>query len=322
MFLHMATFYYNHNQIFFQYKIEFKYYFLINYLIMTSLTLPVSTTLHLVVGFLEKQGLCVDYDDLHTHILNVEQEKNLQKQKKRIKFKPKKHTNIINNNNNSNDNNVNDNDNANDNDNDNDNDNNKQPTKKKFKVTNPNENSKKKFKIKNKQNDYEKFVKICNDNNLHYFQFNDEYNWKGPSIKIDQDTFDLSIFQNLEIHLLEGFGFAIVRPKNSESDKKINYNEINYESCKILDEDTYSLNGSDDEEYSQNCYNEETEYEEEEVYTEDWIFVPKNILYQLDPKTNNIYCNQTNMYVGKKIDDFNIDYDSKEHENIPIDSVA
>ena len=194
--------------------------------------------------------------------------------------------------------------------------------KKKFKVTNPNDKPKKKFKVKTKQNDYDKFVKICNDNNLHYFQFNDEYNWKGPSIKIDQDTFNLSIFEDLEIHLLEGFGFAIVRPKNSESDKKINYNEINYESCKILDEDTCSLNGSDDEEYSQNCYNEETEYEEEEVYTEDWTFVPKNILYQLDPKTNNIYCNQTNMYVGKKIDDFNIDYDSKEHENIPIDSVA
>ena len=278
---------------------------------MTSLTLPVSTTLHLVVGFLENQGVCVDYNDLHTHILNVEQEKNLKK-KKKIKFKPKtKCSDEISNQNNINNNN-------------NDNNNEIKTTKKTFKVSKPNEKPKKKFKVKTKQNDNEKFVKICNDNNLHYFQFNDEYNWKGPSIKIDQDTFDFSIFENLEIHLLEGFGFGIVRPKNHESDKKITYNEMNYESCKILDEDTYSLNGSDDEEYSQNCYNDDTEYEEEEeeVYTEDWTFVPKNILYQLDPKTNNIYCNQTNMYVGKKIDDFNIDYDSKEHENISIDSIA
>ena len=54
---------------------------------------------------------------------------------------------------------------------------------------------------------------------------------------------------------------------------------------------------------------------DEEIFTEDWTFIPKNIIYQLDPKTNNIYCNQTNQYVGKKIDDFNIDYDSKEHES-------
>ena len=287
---------------------------------MNTINLPVSTTLHLVINFLEKQGLCVDYNDLHNHILSVEKDKT-KKNKKKIKFKPKI---SINNNNN-------------DNDNDNDND-------KHQKLSKINDKPKKNFKVKTKYNDYEKFVNICNDNKLQYFQFNDEYNWKGPSIKINQDTFDLSIFQSLEIHMLEGYGFAIIRPKKLESDKKIIYNELNYESCKIIDEDTYSLNASDneideeideeiddtinkkinkkinDEKYNENIYIDETEEEEEEkIFTNEWTFIPKNIIYQLDEKTNNIYCNLNDVYVGKKIDDFTIDFDTKENEKISID---
>ena len=286
---------------------------------MNTINLPVSTTLHLVINFLEKQGLCVDYNDLHNHILSVEKDK---KNKKKIKFKPKISINNNINNNNINNNNINNNNINNNNDNDND---------KHQKLSKINDKPKKKFKVKTKYNDYEKFVNICNDNKLQYFQFNDEYNWKGPSIKINQDTFDLSIFQSLEIHMLEGYGFAIIRPKKLESDKKIIYNELNYESCKIIDEDTYSLNASDneiDEEIDEeieakindeNIYIDETEEEEEEIFTNEWKFIPKNIIYQLDEKTNNIYCNQTDMYVGKKINDFTIDFDTKENEKISID---
>ena len=158
---------------------------------------------------------------------------------------------------------------------------------------------------------------ICNEKTLYYFQFNDELNWTGPSIKIDIDTFDLSIFGDIDIHILEGYGFGIVRPKNNESDKHIVYNEMNYETCKLMNEDILSLNGSENE-TEDDIYNASTD--EEDVLTEDWIFSPDNTIYQLDTKTNNIYCNKTNQYVGKKIDDFNIDYDSKEHEILNNDA--
>ena len=107
----------------------------------------------------------------------------------------------------------------------------------------------------------------------------------------------------------------------NESDKKIVYNEVNYEKCKLLDEDILSLNGSDDE--SNANYDSDTDYEDDEtvIHTEDWTYIPENVIYQLDTKTNNIYCNQTNQYVGKKIDDFNIDYDTKEHEVINLESI-
>ena len=85
-----------------------------------------------------------------------------------------------------------------------------------------------------------------------------------------------------------------------------------------MDQDIISLNGSDDE--SNAGYNSDTDLEDDEaVLTEDWTYVPDNVVYQLDTKTNNIYCNQTNQYVGKKIDDFNIDYDTKEHEAVNIE---
>ena len=45
-------------------------------------------------------------------------------------------------------------------------------------------------------------MNICNENNLLYFQFNDELNWKGPTIKIDPDTFDDGIFNKIDIHVL------------------------------------------------------------------------------------------------------------------------
>ncbi len=241
------------------------------------MNLPVITTITHIINYLDKQGIVVDYNELHNHILETVGENNQKKTcKPKIKFKPKP-----------------------------------KPT---------NNNTKKiKFKPKRKSSDFNRFVEICNKQNLYYFQYNDENNWKGPSIKIDLDNFDLTIFGDLELHLLEGFGFCILRPKTFECDKKIVYNELNYEQCKLIEEDIISLNGSDDE--SQNdCYDANTDYDDEDILTEDWTFTPNNTIYQLDTKTNNIYCNKTNQYVGKKIDDFNIDYDSKEHETISVNA--
>jgi len=255
---------------------------------------PLKQTLESVVCYLEKQGLVVDYNDLHNHILSTHTTCSNEPKKRTFKVKPKPKS--LSKLNKENENQVN--------------------TSKVKKIK-----FKPKPKSKSTQNDYQRFVDICNTNNLYFFQFNDEFNWKGPSIKIDIDNFDLSIFGNLEIHILEGYGFAIIRPKNHESDKKIVYDEINYEQCKLLDEDILSLNGSDDE--NDHIYQADTDCDDEDeaVLTEDWTYVPDNVIYQLDKKTNNIYCNQTNQYVGKKIDDFNIDYDSKEHESITLESV-
>ena len=246
------------------------------------MNLPVQTTLSHVITFLNTQGVVVDYNDLHNYIIeNVDTQPNNSKKKekpKKIKFKPK--PNVL-----------------------------EKPVEKPKKKI--------KFKAKPKQSDFAKFITICNKHNLYYFQYNDEHNWKGPSIKIDNENFDFSIFGGLELHLLEGYGFSILRPKSFECDKKIEYNELNYEQCKLMDEDILSLNGSDDDSNDDN-YDDDTDYDEEEIITEDWTFIPKNIIYQLDTKTNNIYCNQTNQYVGKRIDDFTIDFDSKENESISI----
>lgn len=248
-----------------------------------------------VVSYLENQGIVVDYNDLHNHILSKNTTSSTQSKKKTFKIKPKTKKQATTNNETQTPTSTQH------------QDKNTKPKKIKFKP---------KPKAKSEKTDFQRFVDICNKNNLYYFQFNDEFNWKGPSIKIDIDNFNLSIFGDLEIHILEGYGFGILRPKNNESDKKIVYNEINYEQCKLLDADILSLNGSDNE--SNNGYDSDTDYDDDEtvIHTEDWTYIPENVIYQLDTKTNNIYCNQTNQYVGKKIDDFNIDYDTKEHETI------
>jgi len=256
------------------------------------MTPTLEQTLQNVVSYLGNQGIVVNYNDLHTHILT----KSTESKKKTFKIKPRTKKQPTTNNENQTQNQTQP--------------ENTKPKKIKFKP---------KPKTKSEKTDYQRFVDTCNQNNLYYFQFNDEFNWKGPSIKIDIDNFNLSIFGELEIHILEGYGFGILRPKNHESDKKIVYNEINYEQCKLLDEDILSLNGSDDE--SNTGYASDTDYDDDEtvIHTEDWTYIPENVIYQLDTKTNNIYCNQTNQYVGKKIDDFNIDYDTKEHEIINLE---
>lgn len=168
-----------------------------------------------------------------------------------------------------------------------------------------------KVKVKANENEneiYNKFIKICIQHNLLYFKFNDEFEWKGPAIKIDSDTFDTKIFADMDIHILYGCGFGILRPTASENDNSIVYDTINYDEC-ILSENESSPYNSDNEEN----LSEESESESgDEIYTEEWKFDPTNTIYQLDTITNNVYCNQTDSFVGKRIDDFHIDFEAKQ----------
>ena len=108
----------------------------------------------------------------------------------------------------------------------------------------------KKFKFKrkpklpsyNRLQQYSLFVSLCNKHNLPYFQFFDEDNWKGPVIKVSQNEFDhvFDIFDAVQPYLrtiiLNGYGFAIIRPVDSLDDSEVQYNEQHCEQCKFTDE--------------------------------------------------------------------------------------
>jgi hypothetical protein len=178
-----------------------------------------------------------------------------------------------------------------------------------------------KFKVKDKENIkpsvFSLFVDICCQHNLLYFQFNDELNWKGPAIKINPDTFNDSIFSKIDIHILYGYGFGILRPKTYEDDTSIKYEKINYNECKI-DEEDYELYNSDDESYEENEIIQNTnngndsDASEISIELDEWRFEPTNTTYLIDYQTNNVYSRETETFVGKRLDDHNIDFDAKE----------
>lgn len=181
----------------------------------------------------------------------------------------------------------------------------------KFKVNKPDKKVKFKVSTKNKQisslSVYNRFANICRDNNIVYFRFNDEYDWVGPAIKVDEDDIiDLKIFNGIDIHVLDGYGFSIIRPTKQESDLHLSYDFSQYKLCKI--NQTQTNYHSDSDSYS----NSHSESESECIDTEDWFFDPTNTLYQLDTKTNNVYSNQTYDFIGRRIDDHTIDFDAKE----------
>jgi hypothetical protein len=178
----------------------------------------------------------------------------------------------------------------------------------KFKVNKCEKKIKFKVSTKNKQilslSVYNTFANICRDNNIVYFRFNDEYDWVGPAIKVDEDdSFDLKLFQGIDIHVLDGYGFSIIRPTKQESDLHLSYDFSQYNHCKI----NHTEN---------NCIfsdNESNSFSESEcIDTEDWFFDPTNTLYQLDTNNNNLYSNQTYEFIGRKIDDHTIDFEAKE----------
>ena len=182
----------------------------------------------------------------------------------------------------------------------------------KFKVNKHEKKVKFKVSTKNKQisslSVYNTFANICRENKIVYFRFNDEYDWVGPAIKLDEDdNVDLKIFHGIDIHVLDGYGFSIIRPTKQESDLHLSYDFSQYNQCKINDTENNSIFSDSDSDSECNSVSDS-----ECIETEDWFFDPTNTLYQLDTKTNNVYSNQTYEFIGRKIDEHIIDFDAKE----------
>ena len=189
-------------------------------------------------------------------------------------------------------------------------------------IVNANTSEEPKVKTKKKMiRNYQLFVNICNQNNLQYFKFYDEKAWVGPTIKVDDDTFDYSIFNSLEITKVKGINFTLVRPKKKESDKKIQYNEMNYKLFEINDDDEYECDTEVEDNVERNTPEKNEKDMYESIETELWTHIPTNIKYQLDRKNRNIYCNKTDTYIGKYVDDHTIDYNIKEDEELEINDV-
>lgn len=166
-----------------------------------------------------------------------------------------------------------------------------------------------KFNV-NKKNDYDKFVDICKLNNLHYFKYYDEHKWEGPAIKCINSSLNVykTYFNKIEIILLEGTMFYIIHPKKSFTDTLIytnnKFNKIN----KINNRESLIPDNSDDESKSNSDSNDVSD-SDSEIETEEWDF--KNTKYLIDDN-NNVYSYHTNEFVGVKIDEYTIDFDSDE----------
>jgi len=186
----------------------------------------------------------------------------------------------------------------------------------------------KKFKFKRKPKlplfdrlqQYSQFVSLCNKHNLPYFQFFDEDNWKGPVTKVCQNEFDhiFDIFDAAQSYLrtiiLNGYGFAIIRPVDSLDDSEVQYNDQNCDLCKFTDEPMIPYNSDQEDDAD---YDAETDYEsdeeiivEEEFVAEEWNY--NRVTYLLDTTTNYIYSPDTLEFMGKKTGDFSVDFNAKE----------
>jgi len=172
------------------------------------------------------------------------------------------------------------------------------PKKIKFK---PKKKLKLKVKSKPKANDYNKFIEMCNAHNLPYFQFFDENNWCGPAIKVNDSVYDITIdyFDTIDTKTVSGTDFYIIHPKNNLDDTIV-YPKINLDSCK-LENSSLMINGSDDEE---SIYNKDTE--DEIVELDEWMH--QETKYLIDSETNIVYSYQTELPIGKKIDEFTLTF--------------
>ena len=158
-----------------------------------------------------------------------------------------------------------------------------------------------KFKPTPKQSSYKSFIDICNINNIHYFKYNDTHNWNGPAIKIEQQHFDtqIKLFSKFDYTKINGVNFYIIRPSISQDDDYITYKSF----------DSHLLSSSTID-YNSDIFDNTTDDEHNSFQTEDWEY--RNTIYELDPITNNVYTKETFEFIGKKIDDYEIDFDAKE----------
>ena len=191
-----------------------------------------------------------------------------------------------------------------------------------------------KFKLKptetptpnyNKADQFRTFVDFCTKHHLPYFQFFDVDNWKGPVTKIDQSDLDtqLHLFDNAQDYLhtivLNGYGFAIVKPIEHLDDSDIVYKDNYFDACKFTDEPIIPYNSDmedethvDSEVHSDSSQMdvEEEFISEEEFIAEDWTY--DGTTYLLDRSTGYLYFPSTLEFIGKKTGEFSIDFNAKE----------
>ena len=170
------------------------------------------------------------------------------------------------------------------------------PTNHKIKFKPKSKNNKIKFKpkpkpkpkkSKNNTTQYNIFIELCNTNKLTYFQFNDEFEWTGPAIKINDSDYKstITIFNHFEYNQIKGTGFTIIRPTSFENDFHINYNIPS----SVYNKSTKTITSDD----------------EDSVDTIEWEF--RNIKYLLDTHNNDVYSINTYDIIGKRI--YSEDYD-------------
>ena len=149
--------------------------------------------------------------------------------------------------------------------------------------------------------DYVKFVNICKDNDLIFFQFYDECNWVGPAIKIDAENgvnvFDY--FKSLTITTITGTNFYLIHPKVNMKDATL-YPKTNND-CKLEDRSLIVPTSDDENSICDNTTDDEIELDE-------WKHEATNTKYLIDPNTNILYCFHSAEPIGKKIDNFTIEF--------------
>ena len=195
------------------------------------------------------------------------------------------------------------------------------PKKIPFKIK-PKQLTKFKFKVKQKQpqynpqTQYKDFVAFCLKHNLPYFQFYDVDNWRGPATKIEQNELEhrLELFENAQAYLhtivLNGYGFAIVKPIQNLDDSDIEYRDTYFDACKFTDEPLIPYNSDMDNESDYDATTDEEIEVEEEFIAEEWIY--DGVTYLLDTSTNYLYFPSTLEFIGKKTSEFSIDFNAKE----------
>ena len=201
------------------------------------------------------------------------------------------------------------------------------PSKLSFRIKGNTPNNKFKFKIKPKSNKHKfnphtqftDFVNFCLNNRLPYFQFFDVDNWRGPATKIEQADLDhlLQLFDEAQDFLhtivLNGYGFAIVKPIQHLDDSKIVYKDSYFDACKFTDESMNPYNSDMDVDDDDADYDATTDEEievEEEFIAEEWTY--DGVMYLLDTSTNYLYFPSTLEFIGKKTGEFSIDFNAKE----------
>ena len=116
----------------------------------------------------------------------------------------------------------------------------------------------------------------------------------------------LELFDNAQSHLhtlvLNGYGFAIVKPIENLDDSDIEYRDSYFDTCKFTDEPLIPYNSdmendSDDDDVYDATTDEEIEVEEEFI-AEEWTY--DGVTYLLDTSTNYLYFPSTLNLLEKK----------------------